>query len=572
MKNKILILGTGGLIFAMLVLVTAMQGNFGDNGEMWVIASDSAGYLKGWDREKVIVTFEKDVDKDLVKEYGKIGKEFRLIRGLSAEMTDKEISKLQKISGIRVYKDKMVHALLDDSVPMISADKVHSEGITGSNVLVCVVDTGIDDSHSALNPLVAEIDIVNNDSDATDDNGHGTHVAGIIASQNSIYKGVAPGVSLMAAKVLDSSGSGYESWVISGIEWCIKGPDGIDNTGDEADIITLSLGTDYSGNCDTEPLGEAVNNAVNQGIVVTVAAGNDGKNVDLPACASGPIAVGAVDKSRNVPYWSSRGSELDIVAPGADIISTYINNQWAMGSGTSMATPHVAGTSALLLETKPDATVDEIKTALYDTANPVNKCYKCSFWWGSYCYRQRRVTCTSEITGAGIVDAYEAYLQIIQTTTTTSTTTTTVPTITTTIPTTTTSTTIPETTTTTTSTTVPTTTTTVPTTTTSTSTTTSTTSTTTTTTVPTTKCWSAEYNYLRRSSSQFKKFCKCAEGNYGYKSYSYVRGRQTAYQYVDRYNNENWETRSVSTYYPAYRVKCKDNNWYYTNEDHYYSS
>lgn len=251
----------------------------------------------------------------MIKEYGKIGKEFRLIRGLSAEMTKKEISKLRQIPGIRVYEDKRVHALLDDSVPMISADNVHSEGINGSGVHVCIVDTGVDDSHPALNQLVAETDIVNNDSDATDDNGHGTHVAGIIASQDSTYKGVAPGASLMAAKVLDSSGSGHETDVIAGIEWCIN---------HSADVITLSLGADYSGNCDTEPLGEAVNNAVSQGIVVTVAAGNDGSDVDLPACASGPIAVGAVDKSGNVPYWSSRGPELDIVAPGVDIYSTVI--------------------------------------------------------------------------------------------------------------------------------------------------------------------------------------------------------------------------------------------------------
>ncbi|MCD6500625.1 peptidase S8 [bacterium] len=84
------------------------------------------------------------------------------------------------------------------------------------------------------------------------------------------------------------------------------------------------------------------------------------------------------------------------------------------------------------------------------------------------------------------------------------------------------------------------------------------------------KCWSGKYRYLKRSRSQFRKFCKCAEGNYGYKSYSYVRGRQTAYRYVDSGDNENWETKPTSTYYPASRVKCIDGSWYYTNQDYYF--
>ncbi|NIP40879.1 MAG: hypothetical protein GTN37_04110 [Candidatus Aenigmarchaeota archaeon] len=85
-----------------------------------------------------------------------------------------------------------------------------------------------------------------------------------------------------------------------------------------------------------------------------------------------------------------------------------------------------------------------------------------------------------------------------------------------------------------------------------------------------TKCWSSEYTYIKRSSSQFKKFCKCAEGTYAYESYGYVWGRQTAYQYRDSGDNENWDTRTSNTYFPAYIVRCTDGNWYYTNQDHYY--
>lgn len=390
MKKKFLVLGVSVLVLGML-LVSAIPSNPGGNG-------------KGLDRKKVIVTFEEDADRDVIKKYGKIKKEFNLIRGLSADMTDEEISVLEGIIGVRVFEDRIVHAVLDDSVPMISANLVHSAGVTGSSVVVCVVDTGVDDSHPALPSLIVEIDYVNNDLDATDDNGHGTHVAGIVASQDAMYRGVAPGASLMAAKVLDSTGSGTESWVIAGIDWCVT---------NNADVITLSLGADYSGDCDTEAMGMAVNNAVAQGVVVTAAAGNGGRDVILPACASGPIAVAVVDKSNVLPWWSSRGLEVDITAPGVSIYSTYLNNGWASMSGTSMATPHVAGTAALLLQTKPTATVDEIKNAIYNTADPVSRCYKCTrFWWWGDCRTQAEVACTPELVGHGLVNAYNAYLAI----------------------------------------------------------------------------------------------------------------------------------------------------------------
>ncbi|MCK5592348.1 MAG: S8 family serine peptidase, partial [Candidatus Pacebacteria bacterium] len=146
---------------------------------------------------------------------------------------------------------------------------------------------------------------------------------------------------------------------------------------EEADVLSLSLGGgNYDGHCDSDPLAAKVNWAVDQGLVVTVSSGNDGKGVSSPACASGVIAVGAVDKLDVRPYWSNYGLALDLVAPGVDILSTYscvaagdCGAYWyAWMSGTSMSAPHVAGTVALILQKNPDYTVDDVKEALYETA------------------------------------------------------------------------------------------------------------------------------------------------------------------------------------------------------------
>lgn len=356
-------------------------------------------------RERLIILLEKRATKRQLNELTSVGfkltHKYKIINAVAGTLPREKLKLLRKTRGIRVYRDLKVHALLDESVPLVEADKLHAKGVNGSGIRVCVVDTGVDDGHPALNQLIAEWDFVNQDDDASDDNGHGTHIAGIIASTDELYTGVAPGVSLMAAKVLDAYGSGYESDVIAGIEWCVE---------NGANVISLSLGAIYYGNCDKEPLGEAVNRASEGGVVVVAAAGNNGRRVELPACASGSIAVGAVDKDKNVPYWSSRGHELDLVAPGVDITSTKVGGGWKWMSGTSMAAPHVSGVAALLLQAKPSLTPEAIRNVLKNTTSQVNECYTCRFLRGGSClFGMRKVPCTKLITGAGIVNAYEAY-------------------------------------------------------------------------------------------------------------------------------------------------------------------
>jgi len=464
------------------------------------------------------------------------------------------------IGQLNVRESRVFHIVDINADKQIGADKVWAEGIDGSGVKVAILDTGIDTDHPELqDSYLGGYDYVNNDPYPEDDHGHGTHVSGIITANglsNANSKGVAPGAGIYMYKVCDSGGSCYEDDMIAAMEAAVQ---------TDAKVMSISFGggSYTTENCDSDTLAAKVNWVVNQGLTVVVAAGNDGKGVSSPGCASGAIAVGAVDSSNNVPYWSGRGLALDIVAPGVSIYSTLINGYGTM-SGTSMATPHVAGVVALLLDANSGLTTSEIKNALYSTANPVNKCYKCTLWIGTYCYRQSQVTCTSDITGKGVVDAYDAYLYVMPSTTTTIPTTTTTP-VTTTIPPTTT--------------TIPSTTTTLPATTTTSTTTTSTTTTTpatttttpVTTTMPTTKCWSGSYQYLYRNSNQMKKFCKCAQGTYGYKSYTYSWTRKTVYYYVDSGDNTNWSVSSRSSYLPVTQVTCTNGQMYPTNQDYYYS-
>ncbi len=510
----------------------------------------------------------------------------------------------------KARKDRIFKILDLGADQQIQADLVWAQGVEGTDVNVVILDTGIDSNHIELiDSIIGQHDFVDNDDEAEDTNGHGTHVAGIITG-NGILElsgkyatGVAPKANIYMLKVCGSDGYCWESNMEAAMNYAI---DNID-----AKVMNISIGGgNFSGeNCDSDSLAIKVNNMVDNGYTVVVSAGNDGLGVSSPACASKVIAVGAVDKSGTVPYWSNRGSALDILGPGVDVWSTYsclaagdCGSYWyASMGGTSMASPHIAGVVALLLETKPTATDSEIKTAIYSTATPANRCYQCTRWSGWGCRKQRQVACTPEIEGAGIVNAYQAYLAIqptgpkcsenqdctdaiactidtclgqicqhtpddsvcsadawvdtgstqwvasgtcqekeqteqeyqdyycnvssdcqynvtntqwIDTGETRS--------------------------------------------------------------IPgcgeETKCWSADYQYLKSNRSQARKFCKCVAGIYDYEGYSRVGSRQNAYQYTDSVNNENWQASlSANSRKPIDSVECSAGIWYPTNKDYYYS-
>lgn len=279
---------------------------------------------------------------------------------------------------------------LDESAAQVMATNMWNLGYDGSGITIGIIDTGIDASHPDLQgKVIGWVDFVNGKTTPYDDNGHGTHVASIAAgtgaASNGKYKGMAPpGAKLVGIKVLGGDGSGSISDIINGVDWAVQNKDkyGIK-------VINLSLGSSQSSD-GTDSLSQAVNNAWDAGIVVCVAAGNSGPDkytVGSPAAASKVITVGAVDKYDVITDFSSRGPTADnrlkpeVVAPGNWIIAARasgtqltdvtIGDYYVAAPGTSMATPHVAGIAALLLQAHPDWTPDKVKKALIETADIV---------------------------------------------------------------------------------------------------------------------------------------------------------------------------------------------------------
>jgi subtilisin family serine protease len=253
----------------------------------------------------------------------------------------------------------------------IRADKVWAKGDTGTGIPIAILDTGIYTSHPEFSGRILKChNEITNTGSCLDLNGHGTHTAGIAAAAgvNLLAKGVAPAASLYIDQVLTPAGSGTISQVIAGIDWA---------TINHAKIISMSLGTSpistTQPNCDgaIPSLTAAVNAAVSSGISVVAAAGNSGASgVGAPACISSTIAVGAVDSSNQIASFSSIGGPLadhGITAPGVNIFSTFLAG-YATLSGTSMATPHVAGTIALMLKSNPTLSPAAIRNALFSTA------------------------------------------------------------------------------------------------------------------------------------------------------------------------------------------------------------
>ncbi len=277
--------------------------------------------------------------------------------------------------GADVTDDPEVFAMDSGANTQIRANLVwggpNYTGYTGAGSVVAVLDTGINYNHPELSSsYVGGKDFVNNDMDPMDDNGHGTHVAGLITADGAVAraKGVAPDASILAGKVLSASGSGSFSNIIAAIYWAADNAD--------VDVISMSLGTSRTfktSNCDSyiPDLTTAINYAVSKGKAVVVAAGNSKTGVSSPGCVSGTITVGAVNSADSIASWSGRGFAMKdhgVVAPGVSLYSAYLGTSYATMSGTSMATPVVSGTIALMKQKNPGLSVAQIKNILWTTS------------------------------------------------------------------------------------------------------------------------------------------------------------------------------------------------------------
>ncbi|MET8352459.1 S8 family serine peptidase [Micromonospora sp. NPDC005206] len=270
-----------------------------------------------------------------------------------------------------VWLDGKRHVSLDRSVPQIGAPTAWQAGFDGDGVTVGVLDTGIDASHPDFAGQIAAIHDFTGGNDPGDTVGHGTHVASTIvgsgAASGGRYRGVAPGAKLVVGKVCATTEC-QDSDIIAGMQWAAP----------QARVINLSLGdTDTPA---LDPLETAVQDLSQRyGTLFVVAAGNEGKpkSVSTPASADDALAVAAVDADDERAYFSSRGPRVgdnhikpEISAPGVDIVAAAPGGGYAPMSGTSMATPHVAGSAAILAGRHPDWSGAQLKAALMGSAKP----------------------------------------------------------------------------------------------------------------------------------------------------------------------------------------------------------
>jgi len=311
----------------------------------------------------------------------------RVFSGIAARVDRSELPRIKALSYVAaVHLDHQVHTLLDASVARIKANEVWtSYGARGRGVVVAVIDTGIDYTHPALGGKLAAdarviggYDYVNKDLDPMDDNGHGTHVAGIIGADGPGLTGVAPEVKFLAYKVLSSNGGGNASNVVAAIERAVD-PDGNGDPADHADVVNLSLGAPAD---EHDPATQAIETATSAGVLFVVSAGNshDYYTVGSPGDAPSAITVGASDLKDEIPFFSSGGPvpydfrlKPDVLAPGVNILSLAPNGKTATLSGTSMAAPHVAGVAALLKSIHRDWKPADIKSAIVTTAEGLGK-------------------------------------------------------------------------------------------------------------------------------------------------------------------------------------------------------
>ncbi|MFC5824190.1 S8 family peptidase [Nonomuraea insulae] len=269
----------------------------------------------------------------------------------------------------KLWLDGRRSFLLDESVKQIGAPQAWQQGLTGKDVTVAVLDSGYDPDHPDLKAAVAQEHNFTDDPDIRDSNGHGTHVASIVAGRGEKYRGVAPEARLAIGKVGGAAGLS-ESAILAGMEWAASDV--------KAKIVNMSFGGPDTPELDL--LEQAVNTLSERyGTLFVAGAGNEGReqSVYTPASADAALAVGSVDKQGRMSPESSAGPRVgdhaikpELTAPGVEITAAAVGGGYVSKSGTSMAAPHVAGAAAILAQRHPDWTGAQLKAALIGSAAP----------------------------------------------------------------------------------------------------------------------------------------------------------------------------------------------------------
>ncbi|MEN1968119.1 S8 family peptidase [Lentibacillus sp. N15] len=322
-------------------------------------------------------------------------RKLRPLRSISSCSTKLSIHKIERLLRQsqhikKIHYDREIKTLLDVASPAVHSNQLRQAGLTGKDVTIAVVDTGIYEHEDLKGRITGFKDLVKNKKKPYDDNGHGTHCAGDAAgdgsASNGKYQGPAPEANVVGVKVLNKMGAGSLSTVIEGIEWCIQNQSVYD-----INVLSLSIGSEAQQSAEDDPVVKAVEEAWNNGIVVCVAAGNEGpakQTISSPGISPKIITVGAVDDKNTVDRsddrvagFSSRGPTIDglqkpdLVTPGVNIISlrspgsyldktepgARVGSDYFSLSGTSMATPLCAGVVAQFLQKEANLSPDQVK-------------------------------------------------------------------------------------------------------------------------------------------------------------------------------------------------------------------
>ena len=359
-----------GIYNAKNVLVAVMIASLVLSSSLTIIPAEAK------QEGKRVLAFTDEEAKKAVAQGCKVVQE---TRGLKALVCNPVVA-----DALGLQEDIQMFAVDAGANQQIGATTVQTSGNTGAGRVIAILDTGYNKDHPELvSSYAGGYDFVNNDPDPMDDNGHGSHVAGLITADgvSSSAKGVAPDVGIIAVKVLDASGSGYFSSIISGMNWVIDNYPNVD-------AISMSLGSSktFKGTCDNymPTMTNAITAAKNKGITVVIAAGNSGNaGVAFPGCISSALTVGAVDKNDNIASFSGRGSAVDVTAPGVSLNSSWLGSSYYTASGTSMATPVVSGTVALIKSAHNDWTPNQVINSITSTAKDLGaKGFDTSYGYG----------------------------------------------------------------------------------------------------------------------------------------------------------------------------------------------